>query len=47
MEYLIGVILAFVVSLSATLVGLDRDRAFYPVVIMVIALLYVLTGVEV
>ena len=45
MEYFVGVVLAFCVSLGATLVGFDRDRAFYPVVIVVIALLYALFAV--
>lgn len=42
MEYVIGVVLAILVSLGATFVGFDRDRALYPVVIVVIALLYAL-----
>jgi hypothetical protein len=37
MEYLIGMILAFVVVGSATAIGLDRERAFYPTLLMVIA----------
>lgn len=45
MEYVIGIVLAAFVSLGSTLVGFDRDRAFYPVVIVVIALLYVLFAV--
>ena len=40
MEYLVGVVLALLVSLSATLVGLDKDRAFYPTVLLVIASYY-------
>jgi hypothetical protein len=40
MDYLIGVVLAFAVLLGATLIGLDRDRAFYPVVAMVSASYY-------
>ena len=42
MPYVIGVVLALSVGLFATWVGLDRDRAFYPTVMIVIALLYVL-----
>jgi hypothetical protein len=42
MEYLIGVVLALSVGLSATFIGLDRDRAFYPTVMIVIAFLYAL-----
>jgi hypothetical protein len=38
----IGLILPLVIGVLATLSGLDRDRAFYPVVMIVIALLYVL-----
>ena len=37
---LVGVGLAFTVGLSATLLGLDRDRAFYPTVMIVIASYY-------
>lgn len=40
MEYLIGLGLALAVSLFARFVGLDRDRAFYPTVMIVIAALY-------
>jgi hypothetical protein len=45
MEFLVGIGLACVASLGATLVGFDRDRALYPVVIIVIALLYALFAV--
>lgn len=40
MPWFIGVTLALVVSLFARMVGLDRDRAFYPTVMIVIAGLY-------
>lgn len=40
MEYLIGLGLALAVGLFARFVGLDRDRAFYPTVMIVIACLY-------
>lgn len=42
---LIGALLAFTVGLFATAVGLDRDRAFYPTVTIVIASLYALFAV--
>jgi hypothetical protein len=42
MEYLIGLILAAAVAGLATLVGFDRERAFYPTVLIVIASYYVL-----
>jgi hypothetical protein len=42
---LVGALLAFSVGLFATGVGLDRDRAFYPVVTIVIASLYALFAV--
>lgn len=45
MTYLIGVVLAVAVSLFARFVGLDRDRAFYPTVMIVIAALYGLFAV--
>ena len=45
MAYLIGASLALAVSGAATLLGLDRDRAFYPTVMIVIASYYVLFAV--
>jgi hypothetical protein len=42
---LVGTLLAFSVGLFATGVGLDRDRAFYPVVTIVIASYYALFAV--
>ncbi len=42
MSFLIGVVLALAVGIYATVLRLDRDRAFYPTVLIVIALLYVL-----
>ena len=45
MEYLIGVVLALIASVGATAAGFDRDRALYPVVIVVIAFLYALFAV--
>jgi len=45
MEYLVGAGLALAVSLFATLVGLDRDRAFYPTLLMVIASYYALFAI--
>ena|SRR5437588_12645628 len=45
MEYLIGLGLSLAVAGSATLIGLDRDRAFYSTVVIVIASYYVLFAV--
>ena len=45
MALLVGAFLAFSVGLFATGLGLDRDRAFYPVVTMVIASYYALFAV--
>ncbi len=45
MEYLIGAGLALLVGLGATYIGFDRDRAFYPTVMCVIAVLYTLFAV--
>lgn len=45
MALLVGVLLALGVGLMATAVGLDRDRAFYPTVTIVIAFLYALFAV--
>jgi hypothetical protein len=42
---LIGVLLAFAVGVFATRVQLDRDRAFYTTVMLVIAFLYTLFAV--
>src|SRR5574338_171206 len=42
MPYVIGIVLALAVSVYATALGLDRDRAFYPTVLVVIAAYYVL-----
>jgi hypothetical protein len=39
---IIGVVLALTIGAFATRVGLDRDRALYPIVTIVIALYYVL-----
>jgi hypothetical protein len=40
--YAIGITLSIAVALFARLVGLDRDRAFYPTLMIVIACYYVL-----
>ena len=45
MEILIGALLALGVGGLSTLVGFDRDRAFYPVVLVVIASYYGLFAV--
>lgn len=45
MEYLIGVITAFAVAAFGKFVGMDRDRAFYPMVLMITATYYVLFAV--
>jgi hypothetical protein len=45
MDYAIGIGLALVVSGWAALVGFDRDRVFYPTLLVVIALYYVLFAV--
>lgn len=45
MALVIGASLAFAVGLFATGLGLDRDRAFYPVVTIVIASYYALFAV--
>ena len=45
MEYLIGLILSVAVAGSSTAIGLDRERAFYPTVLMVIVSYYVLFAV--
>ncbi len=45
MSFLIGALLALGVGVLATRIGLDRDRAFYPTVMIVIASYYVLFAV--
>ena len=45
MELLIGAALALAVGIFATTSGLDKDRAFYPTVTIVIASYYVLYAV--
>jgi hypothetical protein len=42
MAYVIGSVLSLVVAVFARLVGLDRDKAFYPTVAIVVAAYYVL-----
>jgi hypothetical protein len=45
MSFLIGITLALAVGAFARWVGLDRDRAFYPTVMIVIACLYSLFAI--
>lgn len=45
MEYMTGIILALAIAGVAQLVGFDRDRSFYPMVLIVIAAYYVLFAV--
>ena len=42
LPYVVGIVLSIGVALFARLVGFDRDRAFYPTVLIVIASYYVL-----
>jgi hypothetical protein len=42
MEYVIGFAAAVGVGLFATVIGFDKERSFYPVVLIVIATLYLL-----
>jgi hypothetical protein len=42
MPYVVGVVLSLGVALLARFAGFDRDRAFYPTVLMVVASYYVL-----
>jgi hypothetical protein len=45
LEYLIGAGLALTISVFATVAGFDRDRAFYPTVLIVVASYYGLFAV--
>ena len=42
MEYVIGIVAAVAVGLFGTVIGFDKERSFYPVVLIVIATLYLL-----
>lgn len=42
MPYVVGIVLSVGVAAFARTIGFDRDRAFYPTVLMVIASYYVL-----
>jgi hypothetical protein len=42
--HLVGIVVALLVSLFARWAGFDRDRAFYPTVLVVVASYYVLFG---
>ena len=45
MPYIIGIVLSVAVAVVMRYVGFDRDRAFYPTVLIVIASYYVLFAV--
>jgi len=45
MSYITGIVVGFVVGLFGRLAGFDRDRAFYPTVVIVTASYYVLFAV--
>jgi len=45
MEYVVGVLLALAILLFASVVGFDRDRSFYPTVLLVIASYYALFAI--
>jgi hypothetical protein len=45
MEYLIGLALSLAVAGAAAVIGFDRERAFYPTLLIVIASYYVLFAV--
>ena len=42
MPYLTGIVLAFLTGIGCRLAGFDRDRALYPIVVIVVASYYVL-----
>jgi len=42
MEFIIGIVAAAAVGLFGTVIGFDKERSFYPVVLIVIATLYLL-----
>jgi hypothetical protein len=45
MGFVVGLVLALGVGVSATWIGLDRDRALYPVIMVVIASYYALFAI--
>ena len=45
LPYVVGIVLSAAVAVFARVVGFDRDRAFYPTVMIVIAAYYVLFAV--
>lgn len=45
MEYIVGIALALFVCGAASLLGMDRDRVFYPTILIVIATYYVVFAV--
>jgi hypothetical protein len=45
MEYIVGLVLGLGIPLAATLIGFDRDRAFYPLLTIVTASYYDLFAV--
>ncbi|MFZ1546031.1 MAG: hypothetical protein WAT12_02885 [Candidatus Nitrotoga sp.] len=45
MEYFLGLAIALAVALSATFIGFDRDRALYPIIMIVSASYYGLFAV--
>lgn len=45
MAFLVGIVLAVLVGLFASWTGLDRSRAFYPTVLIVVASYYLLFAV--
>jgi len=45
MEYAVGVILGIIVGIFSTVVGLDRDRALYPAILVVVASYYSLFAI--
>lgn len=45
MEYVVGIVLGIAVGVSTTLVGMDRDRALYPAILVVVASYYSLFAV--
>jgi len=42
MPYVIGIVVSLAVAVFARVVGFDRDRAFYPTVVIVVASYYLL-----
>ncbi len=45
MEYFAGIIVAIIIAALASILGFDKDKSFYPVILIIIAVFYVLFAI--